>query len=64
MKPILNAYREAVTESQLGPEIESAIEQVSSLKAYTVDGERYKRIPHGFVIREYIPNHREAALKT
>jgi len=47
-KPILEAYRQAVVDNNLGPKIQSAIDAVGSSKDYEVDGEQYKRVPRGF----------------
>ena len=47
-KPILEAYRQAVIDDDLGPKIQSAMDTVGSSKDYLVDGERYKRVPRGF----------------
>jgi len=47
-KPILEAYRQAVVHDKLGPKIQSAIDSVASSNEYTVDGEKYKRVPRGF----------------
>jgi uncharacterized protein (TIGR02453 family) len=47
-KPMLSAYREAVLDDQLGPELETVIETVSSAGEYEVGGEHYKRVPRGF----------------
>jgi uncharacterized protein (TIGR02453 family) len=47
-KPILTAYREAVVDDRLGPELEDAIASVEQAGAYTVGGEHYKRVPRGY----------------
>lgn len=47
-KPILEAYRLAVLDNNLGPKIQLAIEAVASSRDFIVDGEQYKRIPRGF----------------
>jgi uncharacterized protein (TIGR02453 family) len=47
-KQVLAAYRDAVADDQLGPELEGAIAAVESAGAYTVGGEHYKRVPRGY----------------
>ena len=47
-KPVLAAYRDAVVEDELGPELEAAIDAVKGAGAYTVGGEHYKRVPRGY----------------
>ncbi len=47
-KPVLAAYRDAVVDDQLGPELEAAIAAVEKAGAYTVGGEHYKRVPRGY----------------
>ena len=47
-KPVLAAYRDAVVDDQLGPELEAAIAAVKGAGAYTVGGEHYKSSPRGY----------------
>ena len=47
-KPVLAAYRDAVVDEQLGPELEAAIAAVKRAGPYTVGGEHYKRVPRGY----------------
>ena len=47
-KPMLNAYREAVLDDELGPELIEAVEQVKKSGNYTIGGEQYRRVPQGF----------------
>jgi len=47
-KPILQTFRQAAADDKLGPKIQSAINSVASSKEYTVDGDKYKRVPRGF----------------
>jgi uncharacterized protein (TIGR02453 family) len=47
-KPVLAAYRDAVVDDQLGPELEAAIAAVKEAGAYTVGGEHYKSSPRGY----------------
>ena len=56
-KPILKAYRDAVVDCHIGPQLKAAIKTVRSTAGFTVDGEQYKRIPRG-----YDPDHPRAQL--
>ena len=47
-KPLLSAYREAVADDQLGSGLEQALASVRSTGDYTVGGQHYKRVPHGY----------------
>lgn len=47
-KPVLAAYRDAVVDDQLGPDLEAAIAEVKGAGAYTLGGEHYKRVPRGY----------------
>ena len=47
-KQVLAAYRDAVADDRLGPELEGAIAAVERAGAYTVGGEQYKRVPRGY----------------
>lgn len=55
-KAKLSVYRDAVTDDQLGPELEEALAQVNAVGSYEVGGEHYKRVPRG-----YDPEHPRAA---
>ena len=45
---MLAAYRAAVDDDEMGPELEAAIKSVGAAGAYEIKGEHYKRIPRGF----------------
>ncbi len=48
-KPVLEAYREAVIDDQLGAELEAAITAVSQNSIpYEISGAHYKRVPRGY----------------
>jgi uncharacterized protein (TIGR02453 family) len=47
-KPVLAAYRDAVVDEQLGPELEAAIAAVQNAGPYAVGGEHYRRVPRGY----------------
>lgn len=47
-KAVLAAYRDAVMDGRLGPELEAAIAAVKDAGAYTVGGEHYKSSPRGY----------------
>ena len=47
-KPVLAAYRDAVVDDPLGPELEATIAAVKGAGAYTVGGEHYKTVPRGY----------------
>jgi uncharacterized protein (TIGR02453 family) len=47
-KPVLAAYRDAVVDEQLGPELEASLSAVKDAGQYTVGGEHYKRVPRGY----------------
>jgi uncharacterized protein (TIGR02453 family) len=46
-KPLLQAYRDAIVEPELGPTLEEAIKQVTA-KSYDIGVKSYKRTPRGF----------------
>jgi uncharacterized protein (DUF2461 family) len=46
-KSMLATFRNAVAEKGFGPEIEQTINAVRQAGDYTVDGDRYKRVPRG-----------------
>lgn len=46
-KPMLAAYREAVLDTQLGAELDDAIDAVQQAGSYDISGEHYKRVPSG-----------------
>lgn len=56
-KHVLQVYRDAVIDEQLGAELEAAVEAVAQAGEYKIAGEHYKRVPNG-----YDPNHRRAKL--
>ncbi len=56
-KPLLNAYREAVVDDELGAELDSAIMAIRAAGAYEIGGEHYKKVPRGFD-----PEHQRADL--
>lgn len=45
---LLEAYREAVVDDGSGPALEKVLDDVRAAGAYTIEGERYKRVPTGF----------------
>jgi uncharacterized protein (TIGR02453 family) len=47
-KALLEAYRKAVVDSDLGPELEKTISDVKAAGEYEVGGEHYKRVPRGY----------------
>ncbi|MFQ5552573.1 MAG: DUF2461 domain-containing protein [Thermoplasmata archaeon] len=47
-KPLLEAYREAVDDETLGPELEEAIAPLQKGGAYEIGEVKYKRVPRGF----------------
>ena len=47
-KSMLAAYRDAVVDDDLGPELVQAIDSVKSAGDYDIGGEHYKRVPRGF----------------
>lgn len=47
-KALLIAYREAVVDEELGPELEAAMAAVRKAGGYTLGGEHYKRVPRGY----------------
>jgi uncharacterized protein (TIGR02453 family) len=47
-KALLEAYRKAVVDSDLGPELEKAISDVKAAGEFEVGGEHYKRVPRGY----------------
>jgi uncharacterized protein (TIGR02453 family) len=47
-KPMLSAYREAVADDRLGPDLERVVESLAAMSDYEVGGEHYKRVPRGF----------------
>jgi uncharacterized protein (TIGR02453 family) len=55
-KPILKAYREAVVDSSLGPDLAQAVVEVAQ-KGYDFGQKTYKRVPRGFD-----PEHKNAEL--
>ena len=44
----LEAFREAVIDNQMGPELEAALAEVEIVGDYEVGGEHYKRVPRGY----------------
>jgi uncharacterized protein (TIGR02453 family) len=55
-KPILKAYRQAVVDPKLGPELAQAVVEVAK-KGYDFGQKTYKRVPRGFD-----PEHKNAEL--
>ena len=47
-KPLLTAYREAVVDKELGPELEAAMAAVREAGGYALGSEHYKRVPRGY----------------
>jgi uncharacterized protein (TIGR02453 family) len=47
-KPMLEAYRKAVDDDELGAELEAAVKSVGAAGAYEIQGEHYKRVPRGY----------------
>jgi len=47
-QPFLDAYRQAVIDDQLGPDLEIAIARIAAAGGYEIGGERYKRVPRGY----------------
>ncbi len=47
-KAKLSAYRDAVLDDQMGPELERAIAEVVAVEGYEVGGEHYKRVPASY----------------
>lgn len=47
-KPMLQAYREAVVDDELGEALVEAIETVKNSGDYTIHGEHYKTVPRGY----------------
>lgn len=47
-KAMLTAYRQAVDDDVLGPELETALAAVRGAGNYEVNGEHYKRVPRGY----------------
>jgi uncharacterized protein (TIGR02453 family) len=47
-KPFLTAYREAVADDALGPQLEAAVKDVKAAGEYQLAGEHYKRVPRGY----------------
>jgi uncharacterized protein (TIGR02453 family) len=47
-KHVLPAYREAVADKNLGPQLEQAIAAVQSAGDYEIGGEQYTRVPAGY----------------
>ncbi len=54
-KPMLEAYREAVVDETLGPELEAAIAPLQRGGAYEIGEMKYKRVP-----QDYDPDHPRA----
>ncbi len=54
-KPVLEAYRDAVVDETLGPELEAAISPLRRGGAYEIGEMKYRRVPQG-----YDPNHPRA----
>ena len=46
-KPLLEAYRNAVVDDELGPALEDILETIQAA-GYAVEGKHYKRVPRGF----------------
>lgn len=46
--PLLKAYREAVVNRDLGPELVEAIRHVAAFDSYSIGGEHYKKVPRGY----------------
>lgn len=47
-KELLRAFRDAVVDARLGPELVNAIATVKKAGEYEVGGEHYKRVPRGY----------------
>ena len=47
-KDLLQAYRDAVVDSDSGPVLVKAIQEVSLKKGYNLGGKHYKRVPRGY----------------
>ena len=47
-KDMLDAYRNAVADDVLGPQLEAAIASVQSAGGYEISGDKYKQMPRGF----------------
>ncbi len=47
-KPVLNAYRAAVVDEQMGRELEDALALVKSRGAFEIGGQHFKSIPRGY----------------
>lgn len=47
-KPMLTAYRDAVVDPNLGPQLEDIVQSLSAAEDYQVSGVHYKRVPRGY----------------
>ena len=47
-KELLNRFREAIDDDELGNEAVELVNQINALKDYRVGGEHYKRVPRGY----------------
>jgi len=47
-KPVLEAYRSAAVDPELGPALRSAVESAASNPFFVLGGRHYKRVPRGF----------------
>lgn len=47
-KPLLEAYREAVADTDSGAALETALAAIREARSYSIGGEHYKRVPRPF----------------
>ncbi|MFQ6011499.1 MAG: DUF2461 family protein, partial [Nitrososphaerales archaeon] len=47
-KPLLGAYREAVTHDKVGGELQSVLKTIAKKKDYELGGQNFKRVPSGY----------------
>ncbi len=47
-KEVLAAYRDAIADETLGPEIAEIVATIEALDGYAITGEHYKKVPRGF----------------
>ena len=52
-KPRLEAYRHAVVDASLGPELEAALAPLRKGRRYEIGGRTYARVPRGFDANMY-----------
>jgi uncharacterized protein (DUF2461 family) len=47
-KPVLESYRDAVTDDKLGKELDTALKSLKKAGDYELGGDQYKRVPRGY----------------